>query len=82
MRVAEESGVLPPRIVLFLFLIAFLPLFAIQFGVGNQLEQFSLIERLRNPGFAPGDFYLDSAAVLGQPRYYYSLLIAADYNDE
>ncbi|MGV6847691.1 MAG: DUF6798 domain-containing protein [Marinibacterium sp.] len=65
------------RIGLYLLLLAALPLFGVQFGVGNQIEQFPIIERLRDPGFAMGDFFLDSASAVGQPRYYYSALMAA-----
>ncbi|MBK6721045.1 MAG: hypothetical protein IPG62_14490 [Sphingomonadales bacterium] len=53
-----------------------MPLYAGQFGVGNQVEQFALIERLRDPLFARGDFYVNSATVLGQPRYYYALAMS------
>lgn len=59
-----------------LAIVALLPLYAAQFGVGNQVEQFALIERLRDPLFARGDFYVDSAASLGQPRYYYALAMS------
>ena len=64
------------RDLAFLGLVALLPLYAAQFGVGNQVEQFALIERIRDPLFARGDFYVDSAAHLGQPRYYYAAAMA------
>lgn len=52
-----------------------LPLLGYQFGMGNQVEQFPIIERLRDPKFIAGDFYTDSATTFG-PRYYYSLLLS------
>lgn len=55
----------------FLGLLAFLPLIGTQFGYGNQIEQLTIVARLLDPGFAPGDFYLDSAASFG-PRIYYA----------
>lgn len=67
--------ILPGRDLWVLAIVALLPLYAGQFGVGNQVEQFALIERLRDPLFARGDFYVDSAANLGQPRYYYALVM-------
>ncbi len=55
-------------------LLTALPLLGYQFGMGNQVEQFPIIERLRDPNFIAGDFYTDSATTFG-PRYYYSLLL-------
>jgi hypothetical protein len=52
-----------------------IPLLGYQFGMGNQVEQFTIIERLRDPNFLAGDFYTDSASQFG-PRYYYSLLLS------
>jgi len=60
-----------PMAPLFLGLLAFLPLIGAQFGYGNQIEQLTIVARLLDPGFAPGDFYLDSAAGFG-PRIYYA----------
>ena len=63
------------RDIALLAVLTSLPLLGYQFGVGNQVEQFPIIERFRDPNFLAGDFYTDSAAAFG-PRYYYSLLIA------
>lgn len=59
----------------YLLLIAALPILGFQFGIGNQVEQFTIIRRLADPAFAAGDFYVDNAALFG-PRYYYSLALA------
>lgn len=64
------------RMLLFLIILAILQFFGLTFADGNQLEQFSIISRILDESFAPDDFFLNSAAVPGQPRYYYSLLIA------
>ncbi|MCA8883675.1 MAG: hypothetical protein KDA50_08005 [Rhodobacteraceae bacterium] len=61
---------------IFLVLLSFVPLIGALYGVGNQVEQLSLIARLRDPGFAAGDFYIDAATGFG-PRYYYAHLLAA-----
>jgi len=63
-----------PLATLFLALLATLPLIGAQFGYGNQIEQLTIIARLQDPGFAPGDFYLDSAASFG-PRIYYAWVL-------
>lgn len=60
-----------PLAPLFLILLACLPLIGAQFGYGNQIEQLTIVARLLDPDFAPGDFYLDSAASFG-PRIYYA----------
>jgi hypothetical protein len=59
----------------YLLLIAALPILGYRFGLGNQVEQFSLVRRLSDPSFLPGDFYINSAAVFG-PRYYYCLALS------
>ena len=56
---------------LLLVLIAALPVIGYQFGWGNQIEQFPIIERLKDPAFLSRDFYVDSAAAFG-PRIYYA----------
>jgi uncharacterized protein DUF6798 len=61
--------------VIFIMLAAALPWVGYQFGVGNQVEQFSIIRRLSDPDFIPADFYVNTAAGFG-PRFYYSWLIA------
>ena len=66
---------LSTRDITLLAVLTALPLLGYQFGVGNQVEQFPIIERLRDPHFIAGDFYTDSAATFG-PRYYYSLLLS------
>ena len=66
---------LSTRDITLLAVLTALPLLGYQFGVGNQVEQFAIIERLRDPNFIAGDFYTDSAATFG-PRYYYSLLLS------
>ena len=63
------------RDIAVLAMLTALPLLGYQFGVGNQVEQFPIIERFRDPNFLVGDFYTDSAAEFG-PRYYYSLLLS------
>lgn len=63
-----------PLAPLFLGLLATLPLIGAQFGYGNQIEQLTIMARLQDPGFAPGDFYLDSAARFG-PRIYYAWVL-------
>lgn len=69
---ASPSG----SVLLFLLLVAGVQIAGYQFGQGNQVEQFSILFRLIDPAFAPGDFYVDSAAGFG-PRYYYCLALAA-----
>lgn len=64
------------REIAFIFLTACLYLLFPQFGIGNQVEQFSLVQRMIDPNFAIGDFYIDSAIEAGQPRYYYSVFLA------
>src|SRR5215218_1103421 len=66
---------LSTRDITLLAVLTALPLLGYQFGVGNQVEQFPIVERLREPHFIAGDFYTDSAATFG-PRYYYSLLLS------
>ncbi len=73
----EARAALPnSQIAMLLGLIALIPVLGFQFGVGNQVEQFSIIERMRNADFATGDFYIDSASQFG-PRFYYSAMMAA-----
>ena len=66
---------LSTRDITLLAVLTALPLLGYQFGVGNQVEQFPIVQRLRDPHFIAGDFYTDSAARFG-PRYYYSLLLS------
>lgn len=73
-RVAADAP-MPCSVGLLLVLLAFVPLLGAQFGIGNQVEQFSIIERLRDPGFALNDFYVDSATGFG-PRFYYAQAMA------
>ncbi|MEE9428450.1 MAG: DUF6798 domain-containing protein [Paracoccaceae bacterium] len=61
----------------YLALLSLLPLIGAQFGYGNQAEQIPVIQRLFDPDYLPGDFFVDSAAVLGQPRYYYAAFFAS-----
>ena len=63
------------RVPLLLGLMALIPLIGAQFGYGNQIEQFSIVERLRDPAFARGDPYVDAASAFG-PRIYYAHLLA------
>lgn len=63
------------RDITLLAVLTALPLLGYQFGLGNQVEQFPIVERLRDPNFLIGDFYTDSAVTFG-PRYYYSLLLS------
>ena len=63
------------RDITLLAILTAIPLLGYQFGMGNQVEQFTIIERLRDPHFLAGDFYTDSASQFG-PRYYYSLLLS------
>lgn len=60
---------------LLLVLIAVLPMIGAQFGYGNQIEQFSTVMRLLDPGAMPGDFYVDASVSFG-PRFYYVHLLA------
>lgn len=60
----------------FLVLLALLPILGYQFGVGNQIEQFSLVQRVLDPGFIRGDFFVDSSVGFG-PRYYFVRVVAA-----
>lgn len=62
------------RDVAFLMLVAALPVVGFQFGLGNQVEQFPLVERLADPSFLAGDFYVDSGSGFG-PRTYYVWLL-------
>ncbi len=59
------------RMLLLLVLIALLPTIGYQFGWGNQIEQFPIIERLKDPTYLARDVYVDSAAAFG-PRIYYA----------
>lgn len=56
---------------LLLVLIAALPAIGYQFGWGNQIEQFPIIERLKDPDYLQRDFYVNSAGGFG-PRIYYA----------
>lgn len=61
---------------LLLLLIAVLPMIGAQFGYGNQIEQFSTVMRLLDPGAMPGDFYVDASISFG-PRFYYVHMLAS-----
>jgi hypothetical protein len=61
--------------LLLLALIAALPVIGYQFGWGNQIEQFPIIERLKDPTYLSRDFYVDSASAFG-PRIYYARALA------
>ena len=61
-NMAPRHGTLPSpwepspwEIVLFLSLLAVIPMMGALFGYGNQVEQFSIIARLRDPGMLAGD---------------------------
>lgn len=74
---AETPRIWNAQTALLLLAIAtLLPLLSYQFAAGNQVEQFSLIQRALDPNFARGDFYIDSASQFG-PRFYYVQTIAA-----
>ncbi len=63
------------EVALFLVLLAAVPMLGAVFGYGNQVEQFSIIARLRDPELLAGDLYVDSAASFG-PRIYYAQALA------
>ncbi|QNP43228.1 hypothetical protein H9L15_15130 [Sphingomonas daechungensis] len=63
------------RDIAFLVILTAIPVLGYQFGMGNQVEQFPIIERLRDPNFIVGDFYTDSAVRFG-PRFYYSWFVS------
>lgn len=71
----QTDPLLPADIVLFLALLALMPLMGTLFGYGSQAEQFPIVERLRDPDFLAGDFYVNSAAQFG-PRIYYAHVLA------
>ena len=66
---------LSSRDIVLLVILTALPVLGYQFGMGNQVEQFPIIERLRDPNFIIGDFYTDSAVQFG-PRSYYSWFVS------
>jgi len=66
---------LSSRDIAFLLILTAVPVLGYQFGMGNQVEQFPIIERFRDPNFIVGDFYTDSAVQFG-PRFYYSHLVS------
>ncbi len=43
-------------------------------GVGDQVEQWPLIQRFANPGLYPADYFVNAGSGFG-PRWYYSLMI-------
>jgi hypothetical protein len=53
-----------------LLIVAVLPMIGAQFVEGNQVEQFSLVLRILDPGAMPGDIYVSSATGFG-PRFYF-----------
>lgn len=59
----------------FLAALALVPLIGAQFGIGNQVEQLSLILRLNDPSFAIGDHYIDTSIEFS-PRIYYVTALA------
>ncbi len=65
----------PWGVALFLTLLASVPMLGAVFGYGNQVEQFSIIARLRDPGLLAGDLYVDSGVGFG-PRIYYAQALA------
>lgn len=75
--ISSDTQIFPGlKLQLYLIFLAAIQFIGLTFGEGNQVEQFSIIARLLEPSFASNDFFLNSAAELGQPRYYYSLIIA------
>ena len=59
---AQSSyGLMSRRDAIFVMLAAALPVLGYQFGLGNQVEQFSIVRRLSDPDFIPADFYVNSA---------------------
>ena len=68
-------GPVSNRDALFIMLATALPVLGYQFGLGNQVEQFSIVRQLSDPSFIPTDFYVNSAAGFG-PRFYYSWLLS------
>ena len=44
------------RDIAFLLILTAVPVLGYQFGMGNQVEQFPIIERFRDPNFILGDF--------------------------
>ncbi|MCI0465557.1 MAG: hypothetical protein L0Y57_00890 [Beijerinckiaceae bacterium] len=66
---------LKSRDAVFLMLAAALPVLGYQFGLGSQVEQFSIVRRFSDPDFIRADFYVNSAAAFG-PRFYYSWIIS------
>lgn len=66
---------LSSRDIALLVILTALPVLGYQFGMGNQVEQFPIIERFRDPNFIVGDFYTDSAVHFG-PRFYYSHFVS------
>ena len=71
----QADRLLPADAMLFLALLALMPLMGTLFGYGSQAEQFPIVERLRDPDFLTGDFYVNSAAQFG-PRIYYAHVLA------
>ena len=69
-------GACSPRDWGALFLVSLLPILGYEFGVGNQVEQFSLVQRILDPAFLSGDFYVNLASGFG-PRFYYTHFVAA-----
>ncbi len=74
-QVSSWFNVTQWRSVAALCLVAMLPLIGYQFGLGNQVEQLTLVGRLLDPSYLRGDFYVDSAIGFG-PRFYYCLMLA------
>lgn len=74
---ARSAGAVPQMTdcLIYLALLSFVPLVGAIYGIGNQVEQLSLIARLQDPAFAAGDFYVDAGTEFG-PRYYYSHFLA------
>ncbi|SLN75964.1 DUF6798 domain-containing protein [Ruegeria meonggei] len=73
--IRQTDPLAPANIILFLALLALMPLMGTLFGYGSQAEQLPIVERLRDPNFLTGDFYVNSAAQFG-PRIYYAHVLA------
>ena len=74
---SSDSQIFPSlKLQLYLLFLAAIQFIGLTFGEGNQVEQFSIVGRLLDPSFATSDFFLNSSAEPGQPRYYYAMIIA------
>ncbi len=64
------------RDLTYLGLLALVPVLGYRFGIGNQIEQFALVERVLQSDFIPADFYVNSSSGFG-PRFYHVRAVAA-----